>query len=430
MANDWFRNLVLGKNSATLSEADHKSVILRGQLALVGLSVGIAYIFIDHLNGIYGNEVYYVATILVSLTTFYLNRVGKYLLASILFVLLLNFIVFLFSASDNYRSGVYIFFVVTGLTAFALFGYKNKELAITFSVLSAALFFLSYWGDFAILPKPHFTEESLQINFTTNFLVAQITSITIVYFLINVNFHSEKQILAKNEQLAKANSELDRFVYSASHDLRAPLSSILGLVQVYDLSDSETEKKEIIRLIRDRVNKMDDFIREILDYSKNARLNIASEIFDGPALVQEVVEGLRYTRDFERIKVEIQPARDFKLCTDPKRLKVILNNLLANSLKYHDPGKGHVQIKIVFGQSAETWSVTIQDNGLGIKADDHTRIFDMFYRAHENSDGSGLGLYIVKEVVERMGGEISLQSEPGKGSSFTVTIPGTNSAGL
>ena len=423
MRKTWFRDLILGKKERILSDANYKNVILRGLLALVGLSVGVSYIFIDHSNEIYGNEPYYIATIIVSLAAFFLNRAGKYKIASITFISLLNFIVFLFSASDTYRSVIYIFFVVTGLTAFALFGYKDRKLALGFSSLSLVLFLYSYWGDHAIVPKRVFTEEYLQINFTVNFVVAQITSIAIVYFLIDVNFHSEKQILAKNDQLAKANAELDRFVYSASHDLRAPLSSILGLVRVYDLSDSETEKKTVVRLIQDRVNKMDDFISEILDYSKNSRLDIVRETLNGQALVTEVIDGLRYSKDFEKIGFDVEPPGDFTLRTDPKRLRVILNNLITNSLKYHDPDKGRSQIKIIFRQTEQFWSVTIQDNGVGIKPDHHTKIFDMFYRAHENSEGSGLGLYIVKEVAERMGGAVSVESEFGKGSAFTVLFP-------
>jgi signal transduction histidine kinase len=414
---------MLGKNAALLSEADHKSVILRGNLALVGFTVGLSYIFLDHFNGIYGNEHYYFATMLVSMASLYLNRIGKYKLASILFVSLLNFIVFLFSSSDTYRSGIYIFFVVTSLTAFALFGYKDRKIAMAFCGLSIVLFCYSYWGEPSLLPRQIFTEDSLRINFTTNFIVAMATSLAIVYFLIDVNFHSEKQILAKNDQLAKANSELDRFVYSASHDLRAPLSSILGLVQVYNLSSNEAEKQSVVQLIQDRVHKMDAFIGEILDYSKNSRLDIELETVNARTLIAEVIDGLRYSKDFDKIGVEVEPRTDFTIHTDPKRLKVILNNLLANSLKYHDPAKSRPLIKIKLKRTKALWSVSIQDNGVGIKPEHHAKIFDMFYRAHESSEGSGLGLYIVKEVAERMGGLVSVESEHRIGSSFTVAFP-------
>jgi signal transduction histidine kinase len=398
---------------------------LRGNLALVGLVVGVSYIFIDHFRGIYGNEPYYVATILVSVIAILLNRAGKYNAANILFVSLLNFIVFLFSASDTYRSGVYIFFVVTSLTAFTLFGYKQRGLAILFTLLSLILFLLSYWGNHAILPIRVFTEEYVQINFTLNFIIAQVTAIAIVYFLIDVNFRSENQIRSKNEQLAKANSELDRFVYSASHDLRAPLSSILGLIKVYELSQSEEEKKQAVWLIQDRVYKLDNFISEILDYSRNARLELKNEKIKTITLVQEVIEGLRYSKNFEKVTFDIPKSED-EVYSDPERLKVILNNLLANSVKYRDPAKKESFVKVLFSRKGTSWSLEVQDNGIGIQDEHHKKIFDMFYRAHENSEGSGLGLYIVKEVVERMGGTVEVRSMHGQGSTFVVSFFGTN----
>lgn len=294
--------------------------------------------------------------------------------------------------------------------------------------MSLFLFLYSYLGDHAVMPKRTFSEGYLQINFTTNFIVAQITSIAIVYFLIDVNFHSERQILAKNDQLAKANAELDRFVYSASHDLRAPLSSILGLVELYHLSSDEAEKKKVVGLIQARANKLDEFIQEILDYSRNSRLEIKNQAVNGRALVNEVMDGLRYTKNFEKISIEVEAHSDCTFCTDPERLKVILNNLLANSLKYYDPEKSQPFIKIIFNQSSSFWSVSIEDNGIGIQSGHHSKIFDMFYRAHENSEGSGLGLYIVKEAVERMGGLVSMKSEHEKGSTFTVEFPKTIAA--
>lgn len=422
MANNRLRQFLTGKNGLLLSDANYKTAVLRGHLALVGLTVSLSYIGIDHLNGIYGNEPYYIVTAVFSLATVFLNRAGKHKAASILFVAVLNVIVFLFSASDTYRSGIYVYFVVTSLTAFALFGYKDRVLAFSFTFLSLAFFMYSYLGDHAIMPKRVFTEGYLQINFTTNFVVAQATSIAIVYFLIEVNFQSEKQTLSKNDQLAKANAELDRFVYSASHDLRAPLSSILGLVNLYNLTDSEEERHQVVGLIQDRVNKLDNFIREILDYSRNARLQIRTEAVNGPLLVKEVMEGLRYSPGFEKIKIELHAA-DPVVHTDPERLKVILNNLLANSLKYHDHTKSQPFIRIRFSKEPETWNVVVEDNGQGIHPNHHDRIFEMFYRAHETSEGSGLGLYIVKEVVERMGGAVSVHSQLGDGSVFQVTFP-------
>jgi signal transduction histidine kinase len=424
MLKRWFREFLVGKNSAVLhSESEYKSVVLRGNLALVGLIVGFSYIFIDRFNGISGNELFYIATCVVSLTTLFYIRAGKYKTATVLFVSVLNFIVFIFSATDPPSSGVYFFFIATCLTSFALFGYRDRKLALAFTFLSLGLFLYSFWGTHPYIIEHVFSEKYLHVNFTINFIVALITCVAIVYFLIDVNFHSEKQILEKNEQLAKANTELDRFVYSASHDMRAPLSSILGLVEVYKLSSSEQEKLKILDLIQNRANKLDDFIREILDYSRNTRLEIRQEIVDYHALVQEIIEGLTYSKDFEKIKIEVFPVSEVQIRTDPERLKVILNNLLTNSVKYHDSGKSQSFIKVIFNKNPSSWSVTIEDNGIGIKPDHQAKIFEMFYRAHESSEGSGLGLYIVKEAVERMGGTVSAKSEFSIGSAFVIEFP-------
>ncbi len=422
MRRRWLLILVAGKNLSTLSDSDLRMVVLRATLALVGLSVGIGYIFIDHATGIQGNEPFYAVTIACSLITLLFNRAGYHKLASILFVSILNFIVFIFSAGDTYRSGVYIFFVVTSLTSFALFGYKDRTLALFFPIVSLALFLYSFWGEHSFIPKRPFTEEYLQINFTSNFIAAGVTSIAIVYFLINVNFQSEKKVIDKNEQLAKANAELDRFVYSASHDLRAPLSSILGLVNLYELSGNEAERETIINLIRERVNKMDNFINEILDYSRNARLSLRQENISSRELIHEIIEGLRYSKNFEKIRID-PGADDHVLCTDPERLKIVLNNLIANSLKYFDPDKTQSYIKIDVQKNKDMWSITVEDNGIGIPTELQGRIFEMFYRAHDRSEGSGLGLYIVKEVIARMHGSITVNSELNRGSKFTVTFP-------
>jgi signal transduction histidine kinase len=422
MSRHWFRELLTGKNGPLLSDAEYKTAVLRGNLALVAITVSISYLFIDYFNRIDGNQYYYVATFFFALVSVYLNRQGHYRWASVLFISTLIFIVFLFASGDTYRSGVYIFFVITSLTSFALFGFKERKLALLFTGVSLGLFLYAYWVHPDIVPKRTFTEAYLNINFTTNFIVALVTAIAIVYFLIEVNYNSEKVILHRNEQLAKANSELDRFVYSASHDLRAPLSSILGLVQVYQMSGSSDERNQVVGLIKDRVNKLDHFISEILDYSRNSRLQIRKTVVNGTLLAKEIIEGLRYTRGFEGVKIYLDNA-EVLLVTDPERLKVILNNLIANALKYHDPAKDEPFVKIRFHKNHDAWHVEIEDNGQGIQEAHQIRIFEMFYRAHENSEGSGLGLYIVKEVAERMGGNVAIKSEFRKGSLFTVSFP-------
>jgi PAS domain S-box-containing protein len=239
---------------------------------------------------------------------------------------------------------------------------------------------------------------------------------------INERKLAEEKIIQQNDLLAKANTELDRFVYSVSHDLRAPLSSILGLTNVYTLSAEPSERETIIKLISDRANTLDAFIREILDYSRNSRRTLKLQWVNLRKLVDEVIEELGYMKGFERLRLEVDIDTALEVMTDRDRLKVVLNNLVANSVKYSDYGKDSF-IRISSSLDSGRWSLAIEDNGIGIKPEHHERVFDMFYQAHDHSQGSGLGLYIVKETIQRLQGEIQMNSIYGSGTKFFIVMP-------
>lgn len=274
MVGSGFRNLIIGKGTYIPSWGDYKNALLRGHLIVVTITVGVVYLITDWLSGIQGNEPYYLAVIATGVITFILNRKQKYKLANILLLSLINLIVFLFASSDQYRTGIYILFVISGIAGFALFGHKEKVLASLFAALSLILFFLSYWFDISIKTPRVFTEEYIQISFAINFTVSLTIGIALLYFLIDVNHATEKELLAKNDLLAKTNRELDRFVYSASHDLRAPLSSLLGLIEVAHKTSDPSEINQCLDLMRQRVNNMDGFIKEIIDFSRNIRQEV------------------------------------------------------------------------------------------------------------------------------------------------------------
>ena len=232
----------------------------------------------------------------------------------------------------------------------------------------------------------------------------------------------EEKILLQNELLAKANKELDYFVYSVSHDLRAPLSSILGLTNIYSLALSEKEKQDIIGMINGRAHVLDEFIREVLDYSKNTRLELRLQELVIRETVQEVVDGLTHMEGFKSVRTQVDIDPTLILSSDSERLKVVLNNLIANSIYYRDEGKDSF-VRISAMKINDQCKLIIEDNGIGIKSEHHGKIFGMFYKAHARPQGTGLGLYIVKETMQRLGGSVSLSSEFGKGSVFTLILP-------
>jgi signal transduction histidine kinase len=140
-------------------------------------------------------------------------------------------------------------------------------------------------------------------------------------------------------------------------------------------------------------------------------------------LLTEVVDSLAFSEKASQIKIEKAIPASLELITDSSRLKVILANLISNAIRYSDLKKEPPFILIEASSNVEEVKIMVKDNGQGIAPEHHVKIFDMFYRASVNSKGSGLGLYIVKESLDRIGGSIKLSSELGVGSTFTVVLP-------
>jgi len=234
---------------------------------------------------------------------------------------------------------------------------------------------------------------------------------------------AEEELHSKNEMLKKANEELDSFVYSTSHDLRAPLSSVLGLVNLAQTSEDSEEIEKCLDLMKERVDTLNAFISEITNYSRNTRLEVAQNNIKLSGVLQDICDNLEFFERSKEIALEKKFDPDFSFISDKSRLKIILNNLIANAIKYHDLDKKNPFIFINASKTANYIKITIEDNGRGIEPQYQENVFNMFYRASSESEGSGLGLYIAKEMVEKLGGEIALESTFGKGSKFMISLP-------
>jgi PAS domain S-box-containing protein len=233
----------------------------------------------------------------------------------------------------------------------------------------------------------------------------------------------EEKLRQQNDDLKKINQELDSFVYRASHDLRAPLASILGLITISRQEKNEEIKASYLTMMDKSISKLDTFISEIINYSRNSRIEVIKETIDVALLMKETLEGLKFLEGFDEIEKKITIQQTAPFLSDVFRLKIILNNLLSNAVKYRsaaNPGS-YVLITIIINKHLAVFEFT--DNGLGIAEESVDKIFNMFYRASETSKGSGIGLYIVKEVIHTLKGTINVQSELGQGTSFRVELP-------
>jgi len=227
----------------------------------------------------------------------------------------------------------------------------------------------------------------------------------------------------QNEALKKVNTELDRFVYSASHDLRSPLASIMGLINVAR-RDNGADKVDYLGLIEKSVVKLDSFISDIIDFSRNARLDVVAEAIDFETMLRDVFEDLRFVEQYEKIQrsVFIHTTKGFR--SDPKRVRIILSNLIGNAIKHHFPAqRNNPNVSVKVEDDKDGITITVADNGPGIEEKYLTDIFKMFFRATNRTPGSGLGLYIVEETVNKLRGSISVSSVLGEGTKFTVKLP-------
>lgn len=225
-----------------------------------------------------------------------------------------------------------------------------------------------------------------------------------------------------NEELSIRNNELDRFVYSASHDLSAPLKSILGLITVAQMENPTPEINQYLNLMQRSVLKLDSFIRDIISYSRNARLPLKKEPINFNTLIESIWADHQFSPNVSKIKFQVINNLQSEFLSDETRLKIVFNNLISNAIKFHrlDPAPF---IKISANEFPEYYEFKVEDNGMGISPDLKDKIFDMFFRATETVQGSGLGLYILKETLSRMNGNVKVDSILGEGTTFIIALP-------
>jgi signal transduction histidine kinase len=232
-----------------------------------------------------------------------------------------------------------------------------------------------------------------------------------------------EEIENKNQQLVQLNEELDAFVYRTSHDLRSPISSLLGLIELGKYSTSIEELKTYAGMGIKSLRRMDKIINDIISFSKNTHLNISSAEIQFAAIIEDVFEYYSSPDNRRVIQKSYSVEQDCPLYSDTTRLTYILGSLVSNATQYADFQKAEPFVKIKIHVSKNIATIECEDNGQGIETDAINKVFDMFYRGSESSTGAGLGLYIVKETIKKMNGSITLQSEFGQGTLIKVMIP-------
>jgi signal transduction histidine kinase len=417
------RNLIIGDDKFIESYSEFKQAMLSGHFALIGLVFCVVSGTFNYDIGYYETLPVLAGTAFFLLLTITFHRYGKHSLANYILLATMNISVYILASSESAKTGSFLFFIVSSIASFAVFSYHERLLSILFSVFTYVLFAFAYFVDFSILPQRYYSDDVLLFCIIINFSAALPATVMIVYLLKSLNHHNALELVENNVLLSKTNAELDRFVYSTSHDLRAPLYSIMGLINITLDTQNPNEVKRYLSLMKDRVYSLDHFIKDITDYSRNNRLEVKQEPVKLVDLAHEVWESLKFTPEAKNIDFQIEIPEDIYIESDKNRLRVIISNLISNAVRYHDLKKDNQYIRLHYQVNDGVFYIKVEDNGQGIASEYHAKIFDMFFRASEQSKGSGLGLYIVKEALMKLSGSIHLESTVGVGTTFTIMLP-------
>ena len=240
---------------------------------------------------------------------------------------------------------------------------------------------------------------------------------------------TNRELEARNREVERANRLKSEFLASMSHELRTPLHTIIGFSEL--LSEelegplNEKQKRFVDHIHRDSLHLL-ELINDVLDLSKieSGRLELRLEVFDAGVAIEEVLATVRPRAEGKALHLESEVALTSAMFADRLRFKQILLNLLSNAVKF-TPDGGRVRVGATMREGF--FEVSVADTGIGIPRQEHETVFDKFYQVGNTTkgirEGTGLGLAITRRLVEEHGGRIWVESEPGKGSRFTFTIP-------
>jgi two-component system sensor histidine kinase/response regulator len=237
-------------------------------------------------------------------------------------------------------------------------------------------------------------------------------------------YQTRKNLSNKIVELEKTNHELNHFIYSASHDLRAPVASSLGLLRVAKYEVKDESSLEYFGKIDSTLQRLDALIHNIVDYYKNSRETSDLELVDLPKLIDSIIESLNSSSEEAKANVACEIDNDMRFISDPFRIRIILSHLISNAIKFKKPNQKQAEISIKIKIDLENAHITVEDKGIGILEKHLQKVFQMFFKSNgSEKSGSGIGLYIVKEALDKLEGDISVDSEKGEGTKFLLQIP-------
>lgn len=224
--------------------------------------------------------------------------------------------------------------------------------------------------------------------------------------------------------LQATNEALDSFAYTITHALRGPLTTLMGLLNVAQQTDDMASMRSLHAMMQTSVSKLDTTLFGLLEYARNTHLNLRNEMIDWPAMVQSILADLEYLDPDNRISKHVHVENTVPFYSDSERIIFILTSVISNAYIHRHKLREHESITgIEVFTSPESALIIVKDNGPGIRAEVMPRIYDMFFRGSSVSTGAGLGLYLARQIVDKLKGTIEITSQEGFGTTVRIELP-------
>ncbi|HLW21345.1 MAG TPA: hybrid sensor histidine kinase/response regulator [Cyclobacteriaceae bacterium] len=236
-------------------------------------------------------------------------------------------------------------------------------------------------------------------------------------------YETRKELKYKGDKLKKTNSEMNLFIRSLSHDLRGPLMSISGVSKLAMTEIDDASAKEYFEMIDSATVKLDDFIHKMLDFYRSTKIDNIVIPIDFKRVVEQQFTAYQEKWDLTDIELSVHVDQKEDFYSDDGKIRVILNNLIGNAYKFQKEDSDRKIIEVDISVEGDIAIIKVSDNGIGIEENHQVDVFNLFHRATQRNVGSGLGLYMVKESVEQIKGQINLQSTVGEGTTIEISLP-------
>ncbi len=385
----------------------------------------------DVIMGLWLNVALVFCTLPLFLVILFINHKDKIDIAGILFNVFLSSLLFLFANLLGKEINMQIFLLYIFIGVFFTANFDKKILLFSQMLLPFVFYVVLEITNYDLIPKlGGITKEQLETFGIINFSIMFLTMPFLIILIINTYVKSEKEIRIyaqnlqqQNTDLLTSNTALEQFAYVVSHDLRSPIASVRAIL---DLSKTETNLenlREYQKFQEISLKKLDEFVIDILYYSKNTKTEIIYTKIDFKEFLQEVITQHRYDDNSAAVKISIEIDQKTDFYTDTYRMGIVFNNLIANALRYSDLKKTQPNLLIQGFCNENNAIISFIDNGIGIEKEYLEKIFDIFYRANTHAKGTGIGLYLVREYLQKIKGIVSVRSVFGEGTEFVIDIP-------